>query len=195
MRARLNPLHSESGDVQPGLIITLAFVALGAWILLAAFEADTSHYGTVPVPSEGKTVELPDAEIDVYYAEAVAGDSTDPLITPTDLTFSVANAETGQGVRIDARGGEPEETDGGSARVVGAVFTPEEGDYKVVVDSGEVEGRPKPQLTFGQTPLQAIADRFDEVVDELKGPTGIVVAVVIVLLLLLPTGQRLLRER
>ena len=195
MPARLSHLRSQSGEIQPGLIITLAIVALGAWILLAAFEADTAHYGSVPIPSDNETVELPDGEIDVYYAEAIPKDDAAPIVAPPDLTFSLAGEEDGEGVRIDGRGGEPKETDTGSARVVGAAFPSSEQPYRVVVDSSEVEGRSKPELTFGQSPLQAIADRFDEVVDELKGPTGIVVAVVIVLLLLFPTAQRAWRYR
>ncbi len=193
VRARPDP-RSESGAVNPSLIIWVALVALGAWILLAAFEADTAHYGEVPVPSEGLPVDLPEGEIDVYYAEKIDPDAPEGLTLPDGLQFSIVDAE-GVGVRSDSRGGDPEETDNGMTRVVGAAFVPAEGRYFVNADSAGVEGRVKPELTFGQSPLQAIGDRFEEVVDELKGPTGIIVAIAIVVLLLLPAVKRQLNQR
>ena len=193
MRATVDP-RSQSGAVTPGLVIAVAFLALAAWILFAAFQADTAEYGEVPVPSEGGRVELPEGELDVYYSEKVSPDAAGELTLPDGLQFSIASA-AGEGVRTDSRGGEPEETEDGAAQVVGAVFSPAEGTYLVTVDAAGASDRVRPQLTFGQTPLQAIGDRFEEVVDEFKGTTGIIVAVVIVILLLLPAVRRQLDAR
>ena len=46
--------------------------------------------------------------------------------------------------------------------------------------------RISPELTFGQGPFAAIGQRFSDVVDALRGPVGIIVLAVLVLLFLLP---------
>ncbi len=49
-------------------------------------------------------------------------------------------------------------------------------------------------MTFGQGPFAAVGQRFGDVVDALRGPLGIVVLVVLVILFLLPRW-RLARRR
>lgn len=192
--SKRDSLRSQSGAVTPGLIVFLALVATIAYVLLAAFEADSAAYGHVTVTGAGeaRTVELPEGEIDIFYAESIGPDET--LTLPEGLQFTVTT-EDGQAVSVESRGGEPEDTDGGQARVVGSASVPAEGTYRVNVSSGDLQGRSEPQLTFGQAPLQAVGDRFDELVEELKGPTGIIVAIVLVLLLALPSLQRAIKDR
>ena len=184
---------SESGAVTPGLIITLAFVLLGAWILTAAFEADTAHHGEVPVPSEGAAVDLPEGEMDVFYAERTSAEPAE-LTLPAGLQFSIVGEDAG-GVESSSRSGDPEETDDGAAQVLAEISVPAEGTYYVTADATDLTGRSRPELTFGQSPLQAVVDRFNEVVEEFKGPTGIIVGVAIVILLLLPAVKRQLDRR
>jgi hypothetical protein len=186
-------VRSQSGAVTPGTVIALAFVGLVVWIFLAAFEADTAHHGKVPIPSTELPVELPEGEVGVYYAEGIPADDAEQLTLPEGLAFTITDEE-GNSVRSDSRGGDPEGTDDGAARVIGSAFVPADGTYLVTVE-GAVADRIKPELTFGQSPLQAIGDRFEEVVDDLKGPTGIIVAVCIVILLMLPAVKRQLDRR
>lgn len=186
-------LSSESGLVSAGTVIGLAIAGFFLYLLLAAFEGDTDYYGNVPIPSSGVAVELPEDEIDVFYAEAIDSESGVSLTTPEDLSFSIVGA--GESVRVDTRGGEQESTDTGTARVIGAAFVPEEGVYLVDVESTDLAQRVSPSISFGQSPVGAVKARFNEVIDELQGPTGIVVAAVLVILFLLPRVQRALARR
>lgn len=193
-RIGASPLGSQSGVVGVGTVIALGLVGLASYVLIAAFEADTAHYGRVPVPSAGAAIELPEGGTDIYYSEGIEPDSAAPLSTPSDLTYSVVGA-TGEGLRVDTRGGDPKETDEGMARVLGTAFAPADGTYEVTVDSDQAAQRIVPELAFGQSPFQAIGDRFDSVVEELKGTTGIVVLVALALLMLVPAIGRAARRR
>jgi hypothetical protein len=184
--------RSQSGIVGVGTVIFVAVLGLLAYLLLAAFEGDVDKFGRVPVPSTGASVELPEGGSDVYYAEA-GGDADTPLTLPDGLEFSLVGPD-GQGVDVDQRGGDPKGIEGGRARVVGIAFAPAEGLYRVTVETDAATARPRPELTFGQSPFQAVEARFDEIVEELKGTTGIVVAVVLVLLFFAPRVQRALRS-
>lgn len=179
-------VSSESGAVGVGTVIFLGLAGLFVYLLLAAFDADSAFYGRVPVPGIGQ-VELPEGETDVYYSEAIeAGAALSPV---SDLEFSVIGPDQSS-ARVDARGGDAEETDGGMTRVIAAVFAPAEATYEVTVESAEARQRSGPELTFGQSPIGAVGDRFDSVVDELNGPVGIVIAGVLVILVLLPRVRR-----
>lgn len=195
IRARRNlaPPNSESGLIGVGTVIAIGIAAFFVYLLLGAFEGDSDSFGGVPVPSTS-LVELPDGEIDLFYAEGVTGiEENLSLVQPDDLSYALTLAG-GVSVRIDSRGGEVERTDDGVARVVAAAFVPEEGTYEVRVESQEVAGRIRPQLTFGQGPFGAVKERFESVVDELNGPTGIAAAAALGLLFLLPMMQRAMRR-
>lgn len=183
---------SESGFVSVGTVIGIAIAAFLGYLLLAAFEADTAKFGRVPVPSSGTTVALPESGSDVYYAERGLGAEA-PLTVPAGLDFTVVGGD-GVAAETDSRAGDAKEVEGGRARLVGIVFAPAEGTYAVTVQSEE-PGRSGGELTFGQSPFQAIESRFDSVVEELNGPTGIIVVVALVILFMLPRVQRALRRR
>lgn len=184
--------HDQAGFVGVGTVLLVAFLGLLAYLLLAAFDADPAKFGQVPVPSSGAPVELPEGGSDVYYAEDVEPDSEATLQVPADLSFTIVGPD-GQGVDHDLRGGDPKEIEGGTARAIGIVYAPGAATYGVTVDGAE-PGRPSPELTFGQSPLQAVEARFDSIVDELDGPIGIVVVVALGLLFLLPRVQRAMRR-
>ncbi len=185
--------RAESGAIGVGTVIGVALAVLAVYLLIGATEGDSAHYGRAPVPSTTR-IELPKGETDVFYAEKRKAAAGDPLSVPGDLDYLITDS-AGQGVKVSSRGGDPEETDDGTARVVGAVSAPADGVYTLEVTSNEAAQRVGPELTFGQSPFQAVADRFDKVVEELKGPTGIVVAIVLLVLFLLPSFQRAARRR
>lgn len=186
---------SESGFVSVGTVIGVAIAAFLGYLLLAAFEADTAKFGGVPVPSSGEAVALPEGGSDVYYAEPGGAVADAPLSAPAGLDFRVVGPD-GVTAETDSRAGDEKEVEGGEARtrVVGIVFAPAEATYAVTVESDE-PGQAGGELTFGQSPFQAIESRFDSVVEELNGPTGIVAVVALVILFMLPRIQRALRRR
>lgn len=186
-------VRAEAGFVGAGTVILVALIGFLAYLLLAAFEADPAKFGRVPVPSSGAPVDLPEGGSDVYYAEAVEPDADPPLSVPAGLEFTIVGPD-GQGVDSDLRGGDPKEVEGGAARPIGIVYAPGAATYGVTVDSDD-PGRSGPELTFGQSPLQAVESRFDSVVDELDGPTGIALAAALALLMLAPRVQRALSRR
>lgn len=181
---------SESGAIGVGTLIGVALLVLAVYLLLGAAEADTAHYGRVPVPSISQ-VELPEGETDVYYAEGIEPDSGVSLAVPLDLDYSITDS-AGQAVQVSSRGDDPEETDGGMARLIGSVSAPAEGIYTVKVVSDDAAQRISPTITFGQSPFGAIEARFDEGVEAVKGPAGIVVVALLFVLLLLPRFRRAL---
>ena len=181
---------SESGAIGAGTLIGVALLALAVYLLLGAAEGDSAHYGSAPVPSTSQ-VELPEGETDVYYAEGVEPDAGVSLAVPQDLDYSITDS-AGQTVDVSFRGAEPEETDGGMARLIGSVSAPADGIYTVEVASNEAVQRIRPAITFGQSPLEAIQARFDDVVEALKGPAGIAVVALLVVLFLLPRFRRAL---
>lgn len=188
----MSSARSQSGVIGVGTVIFVGVLGLLAYLLLAAFEGDVDKFGRVPVPSAGASVELPEGGSDVYYVEA-GGDTESPLALPDGLEFSLVGTD-GQGVEVDERGGDPKEIESGRARLVGIAFAPAEGTYRVTVETDAAIARPDSELTFGQSPFQAVEARFDEVVEELKGTTGIVVAVALALLFFVPRVQRALRS-
>lgn len=176
-----------------GAVIALGLAGLFLYLLLAAFQGDSAHYGSVPIPSDNAGIELPSHETDIYYAEPVDKEVVGDLTPPADLVISITGPD-GEGVRIDDRGGDTESTDDGSARLVAAALLPDEGTYTITVSGSDLAGRRAPAITFGQSPLGAVGDRFDDVVTELKGPTGIVVLAALGVLFLAPRVGRALER-
>ncbi len=184
-------LSSESGLIGVGAVIAIAIVALGIYLLVAAFEGDPAYYGSVPVPSEGAEIELDSGEVDVSYAEEV---DTGSLVLPEDLTYSVRTAD-GDVLESSTRTGQPEDSDAGAAQLFSSIDVDEDGTYFVTVNSGQASGRAQPALAFGLSPTGAIEARLGDVIDALKGPAGIVVVVVLGLLLVIPWVQRTVKSR
>ena len=138
-------------------------------------------------------IELPEGETDIFYREGIESGSAVSLVSPEDLDYNVTDSSD-ISVETDSRGGDPEEVEGGVLRKVGAVFAPADGVYTVEVESDEAAQRITPELTFGQSPLQAIEARFEDIVDALKGPLGIVVVAALFVLFMLPRLRRALRD-
>ncbi len=139
MRRHRLPLSSESGLIGVGTVIALGVAGILIYSAAAALGGNSALYGSVPVPATNVAVELPGSETSVFYAESVESSDTAPLTPPGDLTYLIAGE--GETVRVDARGGKPEATDSGSARVIGAAFPQEEGTYLVTTSSAELAGR------------------------------------------------------
>jgi hypothetical protein len=180
-------MRDERGLISAGSLVLIGLLLLGGYLLLAAFEGDSAQFGSVPVPGKER-IELPKGDIDIYYAEKVDPEAGVPLIAPDDLLYTVS-APDGSSLRVDSRGADAESTGDGMARLIGAMRVPEAASYTVTTDSSESAQRIQPALTFGQGPFAAIGHRFDEVVDALRGPLGIVVLVVLLLLFLWPRFQ------
>ncbi len=171
-----------------GALIGAALIALAAYILLAAAHADTASYGVVAIPGRA-TVELPKGESNIYYREGIDAGSGVSLVPPGDLQFSLS-WPGGQSLRVDSRGGEPESVDGGTAQLIAAVDAPEKGPFVISADSTAAAQRIAPALTFGQSPWRAIRARAVSVWDSLRGPLGVAVVGVLVVLALLPSLRR-----
>lgn len=185
--------RGQEGLISAGALILIGLALLLGYLLLAAFEGDSAQFGSVPVPGEGR-VELPEGDVDVHYAEGADPDSGVELIAPPDLEVTVRGPE-GQNVPVSSRGAEPESTDDGMARLIGAVRTSRDGLYDVEAESAQATQRIRPRVTFGQGPFAAVEHRFDEVVDVLRGPVGIALLVVLVILFLLPRWRLARRRR
>ena len=173
-------------------MIGVALLGLVVYLLFAATEGDPAQFGRVAVPGAAQ-VELPKGETDIFYREGIEPGSAVSLVTPGDLDYVVTDSRD-ISIETDSRGGDAEEVEGGMTRKVGAVFAPADGVYTVEVKSDEAAQRITPELTFGQSPLQAIEARFEEIVDALKGPVGIVVVAVLFMLFMLPRFRRALRH-
>jgi len=185
-------IGSERGAISAGTVVLVALLGLVVYLLLAVFEGDTAQFGAVPVPGN-KQVELPKGDVDVYYAEKVDSDAGVPLVVPGDLQYSVTDAD-GNAVQVQSRGAEAESTGDGMTRLVGSLRAPADGIYTVTTKSSQAGQRIAPEVTFGQGPFAAIGHRFGDVVDALRGPLGIVVLAVLVILFLMPRW-RLARRR
>ena len=170
--------------ISASTVILIAVAAFVVYLLLAAFQGDTAQFGSVAVPGKA-AVELPKGDVDVYYAEKVDPDAGVDLITPDDLHFTVTGPG-GEGIPVNARGDDAKSTGDGMTRLIGQIKAPEDGNYTVTTDSTQAGQRISPELTFGQGPFAAIGQRFSDVVDALRGPVGIIVLAVLVLLFLLP---------
>lgn len=180
-------VRGEKGAITAGGLIGIGLVLLFLYLLLAAFEGDPAQFGEVAVPGSG-AVELPEGDVDVHYAEGADPDAGVELITPADLRLTVTGPG-GQDVPVTARGEEPESTDDGISRLIGSLRATEEGTYKVETESSEAAQRITPAVTFGQGPFAAIGQRFEGVVDVLRGPVGIVLLVLLAILYVLPRWQ------
>ncbi len=190
------PDRSESGLVSVSAVLGVAFVALIVYLLLGALNGDSDHFGEVPIPSQNVAIELPEGETDLYYAVKGDPDRLADVAVPADLKFSVV-PEQGDAVRVDDRDGDVEKTDDGVSKLIAAVIAPQGGTYLVSAAGATtaVAGRsPSAELTLGLSPLGAVVDRFEDVVDELDGPTGIVVLVALGMLLVAPRAERALRR-
>ncbi len=181
-------MGGESGLISAGAVIGIGIALLFGYLLLAAFNGDTAQFGKVPIPGRA-TVELPKGAVDIYYAEGVDPDSGVPLITPDDLEYTVFDGNE-VSVPVDARGEDQVSTGDGLARLIGEVQTPYEGTYTIETDSSDTQQRITPAVTFGQGPSAAVKDRFDEVVDALKGPLGILVLLGLLILVFVPRYRR-----
>ena len=193
MRAGIRErVRVEEGAISVSALIGIALVLFVGYLLLAAFEGDSAQFGSVAVPGR-EQVELPEGDVDIYYSEKVDPDAGVPLITPDDLQYTVTGPE-GQGVTVNSRGDDAESTGDGMTRLIGSLQAPEDGLYTVTTESSHAAQRIAPAVTFGQGPFAAVGQRFGDVVDALRGPLGIVVRVVLVILFLLPRW-RLARRR
>lgn len=185
-------IEGERGAISAGAVVVIGLLGLLAYLLLAAFEGDTAQFGAVVVPGK-QEVELPKGDIDIYYAERVDPDAGVALVVPDDLQYSVT-APDGGNVTIQSRGEEAKSTGDGMTQLVGSLRAPVDGLYTVTSESSQAGQRIAPELTFGQGPFAAIGQRFGDVVDALRGPLGIAVLAVLVVLFLLPRW-RLARRR
>ena len=193
MRAGIRErVRLEEGAISVSALIGIALVLFVGYLLLAAFEGDSAQFGSVPVPGK-EQVELPKGDVDIYYSEKVDPDAGVPLITPDDLQYTVTGPD-GQGVTVNSRGDDAESTGDGMTRLIGSLQAPEDGLYTVTTESSQAAQRIAPAVTFGQGPFAAVGQRFGDVADALRGPLGIVVLVVLVILFLLPRW-RLARRR
>jgi hypothetical protein len=87
---------------------------------------------------------------------------------------------------VSSRGDDAKSTGDGMTRLIGQIKAPEDGGYVVTTESTQAGQRISPELTFGQGPFAAVGQRFSDVVDALRGPVGIIVLAILVLLFLLP---------
>lgn len=180
---------SESGLISVSAVLGIAFLALIVYLLAAALDADTDHYGSIPVPSQNAPVELRSGGIDVYLAERGDPDELGDIDVPAGFTISIVD-EDGDSPRVDERSGDTKDTDDGVTKVIAEVQVPEDGTYLVTVSADSLAGLSEPMLTFGLSPLGAVVERFEDVVDELKGTTGIIVLVALAALMLAPRVAR-----
>jgi hypothetical protein len=179
--------RGQEGAISASALILIGLALLLGYLLLAAFQGDTAQFGSVAVPGSGR-IELSEGDVDVYYAEAADPDAGVELIAPADLRVTVTGPE-GQSVPVTSRGEEPESTDDGISRLIGSLQAPEDGFYSVTTESTQATQRISPAVTFGQGPFAAVGKRFGDVVDVLRGPVGIVLLVVLVILFLMPRIQ------
>ena len=174
----------ESGMVRASTVIGIGIALFLGYLLLAAINGDTAKFGSVPVPGK-QQVELPKGDIDIYYSEGVDPDEGIPLIVPDDLTYVITDAD-GIAVEVQSRGAEAKSTGDGLTRLIGYLKAPEEGSYTVTTESSQTLQRINPSVTFGQGPLASVGQRLKDSFETLRGPLGIALLVVLVVLFLLP---------
>jgi hypothetical protein len=182
-------LGAEDGFIGVWGAVGLALLAVLIYVVAAGFNNDTNQFGSVAVPGKG-TVELPDGDVDVYYAEGADPSSGVAVVAPDDLEVDVTDADDSF-VEVQTRGGtEAKDTDDGQAILVGEIDVPGEGTYNVETKSDEARQRITPEVTFGEGAFAAMKDRLDSVIDALKGPLGILVLLGIVILIFIPRYRR-----
>ncbi len=174
-------------------VLGIAFAALIVYLLLGALNGDSDHYGRVAIPAQNVPIELPEGETDLYLAVRGDPERIGDLQVPADLQFAIA-PEQGDAVRVDGRNGDTEQTDDGVSKLIAAVIAPQEGTYLVTASAGADGQLGAAELTFGLSPLGAVVERFKDVVDELNGPTGIVVLIALGALLVAPRLGRALKR-
>jgi hypothetical protein len=186
---RRRALSSESGLIGVWAVIGLALAALVIYLLLAAFKSDPAYFGTVPIPSQGAPVELKSGEVEVSYVEQVQDAAA--IERPNDLSYTVRTPE-GEVLQGQVETREPETSDVGPSLLVGTIDAPEDGTYLVDADAGP--NLLQPELAFGLRPTGVVRVKFNEVVDELNGPTGILVLVGLGVLFLIPRVRRAIKR-
>jgi len=177
-------VRGQDGLISAGALIGIALLLVFLYLLLAAFQGDSAEFGQVGVPGSGR-VELPEGDIDVYYAEGADPDAGVTLITPADLEVVVTGPD-GRNVPVTSRGADAKATDDGVTRLIGSLQAPVDGFYTVKAESTDAAQRITPAVTFGQGPFASVRTRFEDVVDVLRGPVGIVVLAILLILFLLP---------
>jgi hypothetical protein len=183
----------EAGAVSVSLLLWVAVGGVLLYALFAAYFGDADRFGRVPVPGAA-TLELPEGETDISYAEQSQGDGADVAV-PGDLEIAVVSTASGDAVELDPRGSDQSEEDGEVVRLYGSVNPPAAGPYEVRVSSREAAARPGPQLLFGESPLGAFGDRLSRVVEGLAGPVGVLLAALIVAAVVVPRLQDARRRR
>lgn len=188
--ARLRP--DQSGAVSISLLLWLAVAGVLLYALFGASSGDIDRFGRVSVPGSA-FLDLPGGESDISYVEDAATAGSD-VQAPTDLRVLLISTQTGVGIEVDSRGGNPSEQDGEVVRPYGAVNPPSEGLYEVRVTSNEAATRPNPQLAFGDSPFGAIGDRLSRVGDLITGPFGVLLGALVIAAIVAPRAQRILRR-
>lgn len=184
---------SDLGAVSVSLLLWLAVAGVLLYALFGASGGDADRFGEVPVPGAA-ILELPGGEVELSYTERItaAGAEVQP---PADLRVTVVSTATRQAVEVDARGSSQGEQDGRVVRLFGSVNPPAAGTYEVRATSTQAAGRADPRLAFGDSPFGAIGDRLSRVGDLLTGPLGILLAALVIMAVLAPRAQRILRRR
>jgi hypothetical protein len=191
MGNRLRTTRDESGLISVGTAVFLLLAAAAVYILLAVVDSDTDHFGAVPVPGAAG-VDLSEGEVQIYYSQGTSPQV--PFQQPSNLGYSI-RGNAGVPLQPDARGDDPEEKDGVTTQLVGAVSVPEDGIYDVKVTGSAAPGAVKPELTFGQAPGDAIVSRAKDLVDRLTGPLGLLVLAILLVLYAIPQVQRRNRQK
>jgi hypothetical protein len=179
---------SERGAISVSIVIAIGVVAVAVYVILGATVGDPTKYGAVTVPGKAQ-VELPGGDADFFFTELTT--STD-IQAPQGMKVLVTD-QSGNAVSTDTRS-TPEQTDDGSRRIelIGQVDPPTDGLYNVEVEIDPSTGAlpNQPQVTFGESPFGAVAQRWDNVLDTLRGPVGLGVIVVLLGLLVWPALKR-----
>ena len=163
------------------------------YLLLAAFEGDSAQFGSVPIPGK-EQVELPKGDVDIYYFEKVNPDAGVTLIVPSDLIVlgdRLGRRQRRRSTPVATRRSRPARE---WRELIGAMDGSRGGRLHRDHQSSQTGQRIEPAVTFGQGPFAAIKHRLDDVLDALKGPIGIAVIVVLLVLFLWPR-YKLARRR
>lgn len=184
------PRHTdpERGAISVSVLLALVAVGLIIYLALGAANGDPFRYGSVSVPGETQ-IELPGGDANFYYSEQTTGKDIAP---PADLDVSVSD-QAGLAVKTDTRSNDDQsDEDGRRVDLIGQVDPSSDGLYTVTIETSTAPGSlgPDPQISFGESPFGAVGDRWEELLDDLRGPAGIVVVLVLLGLLLYPGLKR-----
>ena len=186
MRKRLSHLRSESGAINAGTAITLALVAAVVYIGLAAVNSDTAYFGEAPVPGTS-AIDLDKGGVEIYYAQGTSAQTS--FQRPANLTTTIRDS-AGTPLRVDVRGADAKETDTGMTQLIASVQIPADGIYTVETSGTPSAGAVKAELTFGQSPMGAVASRAKDLAEQLIGPLGVLVLIFLGVLYALPRIKR-----